>query len=152
MRDFHLRFFAERRWPDGMLNLLGDEDALGAVPNTSGAYVLGANSSVSLVYPWGTSPVYYIGQSGDLRTRIEEHRTYFLRAIADHEEKYWWPRYQYGAAHGAYIAWYTCRGRQDPNRLESELVTSFYQTYGSIPITIGTWPTGLRRLMKGDET
>ena len=149
MRDFNLRFFSNRRWPDGMINLIEIDD-LSCIPNCNGAYVLGANSPHNLVYPWGTSPVFYIGQSTNLFNRITEHKKYILAAIEDHAEKNSWPRYQYGAALGAVIAWYSCRGQQDPNRLESDLINSFYECYGSIPVANGTWPSGLRKILKGE--
>lgn len=110
--------------------------------------MLGANSNVQLVYPWGSSPVFFVGQSSNLQKRIiGTHRKLILAAFDDHTEKNWWPRYQYGAAHGAIVAWYSCRGLQDPNKLESDLITSFYDNYGSIPVANGTWPTGLRKSM-----
>ena len=46
MKEFNLRFFIERRWPDKLDNLLEiDEEDL---PTTSGTYIL------------GSSPIFYM--------------------------------------------------------------------------------------------
>ncbi len=141
MRDYNLRFFMARRWSDGIENLL--EVAIEKVPEKSGAYILGSNDGTNFIYPWGVSPIYYIGQSTCLKKRLRTHKKHILSATDDHEELYWWPRYQYGASFGAYVAWYSVKGQQDPQILESDLITSFYEMYGSIPVANGTWPSGL---------
>lgn len=143
MRDFHLRFYIEKRWYDGLEELINDSDTIDCIPSKPGAYVLGSSDGTMLTYPWGSSPIYYIGQSSDLFKRIKTHKNYIQQAIKDHEE-YWWPRYQFGASFGADVAWYSARGTQNPNCLEADLMNLFYETYGSIPLANGTWPTGLR--------
>jgi len=142
MRDFHLRFFIEQRWPDGMLDLMNDDISM--APTKPGAYVLGSSDGTMFTYPWGSSPIFYIGQSSSLLKRLKEHKKNISEAINDHTEKYWWPRYQFGASFGADLAWYSARGMQNPNVLESDLITSFYESFGSIPMSNGTWPSGLR--------
>ena len=142
MKEFNLRFFIERRWPDNLCDLLEiDENDL---PTTSGAYVLGSSDGTNFVYPWGSSPIFYIGQSNNLKKRLLTHKKHILSAIENHDELYWWPRYQYAASFGAKLAWYSVRGTQNPNKLEADLITSFYDMYGSIPVANGTWPSGLR--------
>jgi excinuclease UvrABC nuclease subunit len=139
MRDFHLRFF-QNRWPEGgPLNLL-DDDSLCLIPGKPGAYVLGTSEGTNLLYPWGRSPIFYIGKAQDLRTRLSSHRRHILDASEDHDELYWWPRYQYGASFGCTVAWYSTRGRQTPSQLESTLINQFYEAYGSIPCANGAWP------------
>ena len=152
MRDFHLRFFIERRWPDGIEELIEieDENILWA-PEIAGAYVLGANEGTMFSYPWGNSPIYYIGQSRDLRKKLAEHRKYILLAKDDRGEQRWWPRYQYGASFGATVAWYLGRGSQFAHMLEYDLVTSFYEMYGSIPLANSRWPVKLRPVHGTDE-
>jgi len=142
MKKFDLRFFIERRWPDKFDNLLNiDEDEL---PTTSGTYVLGSSDGTNFIYPWGSSPIFYIGQSNNLKKRLLTHKKYILAATEDHDELYWWPRYQYGASFGANLACYSVRGQQNPNKLESDLITRFYDTYGSTPVANGAWPSGLK--------
>ena len=99
MKDFHLRFCLSRRgWYTRLFDLL--KDGVDAVPGTDGAYVLGTHGTM-LTYPWGSSPVFYIGKADDLKRRLSTHRKYILAAMDDHDEIYWWQRYQYGAAFGA---------------------------------------------------
>lgn len=152
MRDFHLRFFIERRWPDGIEELIEIEDEnIPWAPEIAGAYVLGTNKGTMFSYPWGNSPVYYIGQSRDLRKKLVEHRKYILLAKNDRGEQRWWPRYQYGASFGATVAWYTGKGSQFAHMLEYDLVTSFYEMYGSIPLANNRWPARLRPVHGTDE-
>ncbi len=145
MRDFHLRFFVDRPYPDGIEELLDieDQDFLWA-PNTAGAYVLGTKQRTMLTYPWGNSPVFFIGESRDLRKKFAEHRRLILSAQKDRGEQTWWPRYQYGASFGATVAWYSVRGAQFPNKLLYGLLATFYDMYGSIPLGNSSWPSGLR--------
>lgn len=147
MKDFHLRFY-NNRWFDRIADLLSIEVSE-IVPSTPGAYVLGTSDGTKLVYPWGNSPVFYIGKSDDLRYRLTQHRADILGAIREHDEYYWLPRQQYGAAFGTSVAWYTAKGKQNPNSLEADLINQFYDSYGSIPVANGAWPSGRREPAHG---
>ena len=152
MRDFHLRFalsdIADLReeddyddgWYDNddyaMFDLVKGE--VSDVPDEPGAYVLGTADGTMLVYPWGLSPVYYIGKAMRLHARLSDHRKYTQRALDDHTP-FWRPRIQYGAAFGAHAVWYTV-GDMDPQNIEATLINSFYRTYGSIPAANQSWP------------
>ena len=101
MKDFHLRFalnaIAKRygaenvseAWynnPDFAIFdfVNGDADD---IPKEAGAYVLGTADGTMLVYPWGTSPIYYIGkaeESTTLRSRLLEHQQITQAFIDDH--------------------------------------------------------------------
>ena len=143
MRDYHLRFCLKSRgWYDGLLDLL--EDGIDSVPDTGGAYVLGTSDGTMLKYPWGSSPIFYIGKANNLQRRLNEHRNHIVDAIDDHDVIYWWPRYQYGAAFGANCAYYSRHGPQEPQNLEARLVMSFYESFGSIPAANSYWPHIIR--------
>jgi hypothetical protein len=116
-------------------------DDLSIVPDSAGAYILGASDGTKFIYPWGNSPVFYIGQSIRLSKRVLTHIKYIQLAMDNHDD-YWRPRYQYGASYGVTVAWYRVRGLQNPNRLEADLVNSFYDVYGSIPVSNSSWPNG----------
>lgn len=148
MKDFHLRFY-EARWFDGFIDLLEDNEI--EIPEAAGAYVLGTSDGTKLVYPWGNSPVFYIGKAGNLRRRLSDHRKFTNQAIKNHDEAWFWPRYQYGAAYGIRLAWYTCRGRQKPENLEAGLIEDFYKQYGAIPSANGAWPKGIKKPTRGDQ-
>lgn len=148
MRDFHLRFFIERRTPDGIEALNdADDKEIQWMPETAGVYALGANDGTLFSYPWGTSPIYYIGQSKELRKQMIEHRKFILQAITGSRERKCWPRYQYGASFGATVAWYSVRGAQFPNKLQTDLLAAFYDLYGSLPLANSTWPSSLRPVL-----
>ena len=139
MRDFHLRFCLDRDWYDGLIDLFnedGDEDQL---PETGGAYILGTSRTM-LTYPWGSSPIFYIGKAKDLRDRVIQHRKYIVKARDNHDELYFSPRYQYGAAFGAHVAWYSRNGPEDPQNVEAYLIEKFYETFGAIPTANSSWP------------
>ncbi len=146
MKDFHLRFY-DNRWFDGMIDLLENDSSI--ITESSGAYVIGTSDGTMLTYPWGSSPVFYIGKADNLKIRLLDHKKYINGAIEDHEEINWWPRYQYGAAYGASCVWYSCYGKQQPLNLEADLIQNFYDRYGSIPIANGAWPKGIKKPKSG---
>jgi hypothetical protein len=143
MRDYHLRFYSNR-WPHGIIDLLGDTP-LTNIPETGGAYILGSTDNIDFIYPWGRSPIFYIGKAHNLRKRLRRHRRNILKVVEDHEETHWWPRYQFGASFGTTLAWFSTSGRQTPEGLEADLINQFYWVYGSIPVANGSWPSGLTR-------
>ena len=152
MRDFHLRFAlgdAGTRWNVGLFDLLGDEDEENQLPQTGGAYVIGTAETM-LTYPWGTSPIFYIGKTRNLRQRLSGHRRRMLSAREDHEQSFW-PRHQYGAALGAHVAWYSRHGPQHPQNIEAELIEAFYYTFGAIPSANATWPGRIRPRQEGEN-
>lgn len=165
MRDFHLRFciddMAELLGKSRKARLLGEnpsgwfdtndsvdtfnllENEKSLIPDEPGAYVLGTGDGTMIAYPWGTSPIYYIGKADILRNRLSDHRKHTLGARNDHQEVAWWPRYQYGAAFGTDCVWYLAYDDMDPKNLEATLVESFYWTYGAIPVANHKWPKHL---------
>ena len=142
MRDFHLRFCLDRGWYDGLIDLLNEEGDEDQLPETGGAYVLGTSWTM-LTYPWGTSPIFYIGKANNLRNRVVQHKRSILNARDNHDE-YFWPRYQYGAAFGAHVAWYSRRGPEDPQNVEAYLIEKFYDSFGAIPTANSNWPSRIR--------
>lgn len=165
MRDFHLRFcledmerlFGESQyarlfgrsrnggWFDtnnnngyNTFNLL--EDEVSDIPDKSGAYVLGTRDGTMLTYPWGVSPIYYIGKASSIRNRLSEHKKFTLEAKNDHKKESLVSRDQYGAAFGADCVWYIAYDDMDPQNLEAKLVTRFYRVYGAIPVANHKWP------------
>lgn len=128
-------------WQDGIRETILEVDPK-QFPQTGGAYVLGTADGTALVYPWGTSPVFYIGRAGNLRKRLAQHQRFLRGARVAHDEREWYPRYQYGAAFGASVAWFSVRGRQTSQALEALLMDDFYEIYGAVPVANGGWPRG----------
>ncbi len=105
--------------------------------------MLGTSDGTMLTYPWGSSPVFYIGKAGNLKRRLSTHRNHICGARENHEEVYWWPRYQYGAAFGARCAYYSRTGPENPQNIEASLIRSFYDVFGAIPTANAAWPKSI---------
>ena len=149
MRDFHLRFCVSESgqgWYTDLFDLLHKKEPspIEAVPSTGGAYVLGTSDGTMLTYPWGTSPIFYIGKATNLRRRLETHKKHIRSAEDDHEETYYWQRYQYGAAFGADCAYYSRIGPQNVQNIEARLIERFYRVFGAIPAANSSWPREIR--------
>ena len=142
MRDYNLRFFSHERWPD---ELLGLEDSLLHLTKVPGCYVLGSSNGTDFVYPWGTSPVFYIGKSATLKGRLSAHRKWIRRATAEHHRFHFAPLHQYGASFGTNVALYRKRTNQSLDKLESNLMVQFYNIYGSIPVANRAWPKFMKK-------
>lgn len=152
MRDFHLRFALNTiadlglgveasGWFDNDEYAIVDlaKGEVSDLPEEPGAYVLGTADGTMLVYPWGKSPVYYIGMSKKgLAARLSEHSNYIQKYIDDHSA--WrnsgWPRYQYAAAFGAHAVWYLA-GEVEPKDIEDALMGCFCDMFGSRPVANG---------------
>lgn len=150
MKDFHLRFpttdlgnagHENDGWYDNEDYAIFDliNGNIEDVPDIGGGYVLGTADGTMLVYPWGTSPIFYIGKATGLRRRLQDHRKALEECIADHaseRSKVLSPRYVYGAAFGAHAVWYLA-GKIAPPKVEEVLMASFRDAYGSIPVANG---------------
>ena len=123
MKTFHLRFtLAERRSADGQIDLVSpNRDETTQAPDGGGAYVLGAVTT-TLIYPWGDSPVFYIGKAARLRRRLRTHRANARKAASEHD-KHWHPRHRYAEAFGAIPAanttWPGRQRRREDDEAES---------------------------------
>lgn len=148
MRDFHLRFALQTianlgLGPDASGWFDNDDYAIvdlatgdmSEVPDEPGAYVLGTADGTMLVYPWGSSPVYYIGESRSLAARLSDHSKHTKGTVDDHDA-YWRQRYQYAAAFGAHAVWYLA-GKVEPKHIENELMLCFYDAFGAKPVANG---------------
>lgn len=109
------------------------------VPQRPGAYVL-VSTRKKFVYPAGTSRVFYIGCSNNLRERLKTHRQHTLdvRNSERHGLALYFPRYEYGAVFGARYTYITGR---NPKALEAKLMTSFARIHRAFPIanSAGSW-------------
>jgi hypothetical protein len=143
VRDFHLRFF-QAQWPNKLLPL-ADKAGAKLLSGQNGCYVLGTQDGTDLVYPWGRSPVFYIGLAKDLEKRLAAHRKWVGRAEAEHFSRHFLPLHQYGASFGAVVAIYFPNDRERIETLESDLITHFYQFYGAISVANGAWPKDMRQ-------
>ena len=154
MKDSDLIFYVDSagkwgRWYDGgPADLL--TETLEEVPSSEGAYVLGTTGA-QLVYPWGRSPIYYIGKADNLSLRLPQHQRGVERCSEDCWTYYWRTRYQYGAAYGMIAVWYELVRDETAGILESDLLERFYCHYGTIPVGNDKWDWGRLKRM-ADES
>lgn len=142
MRDYNLRFF-KTCWPDDLFRIGSERvDLYAQIP---GCYVLGSSDGTNFIYPWGSSPVFYIGKSRAIRARVRAHHKWIKRAIEEHHSQHFIPLHQYGAAFGTDVSIYKTGSEESAVKLESELITEFYNIYGSIPVANGAWPKQMRK-------
>jgi len=132
-------WFYKNRDPDGLIHLRSNT-SIEAIPDHPGAYVFGTSDGTRLIYPNGKTPIFYIGRSSNLYRRILRHFHRIQRVEGD--DTWWVKKYEYAAAFGATIAWYSIRCNQSTESLEADLVDEFYRCYYSIPIANGAWPSG----------
>jgi hypothetical protein len=125
------------------------------IPEEPGVYIM-MSDHTEYLYPWsdskGPSQVYYIGQSKNLRDRLNTHKRLYLRSSSTKylPPIYWEPRYEYASHHGCNVAWMISK---TPRKTEHALLVDFARYYGAKPVADGqsAWsqlPNRLRRIGK----
>ena len=113
------------------------DDDLTDLPSKPGVYII-VSFKTKFIYPIGQSKVIYIGKTDNIQRRLKEHQRNLINAINDRFNECWHlDRYNYMRYHGAKVYYYTCRGYQESKDLESSIIESFYDRYGSIPVANG---------------
>ena len=109
------------------------------IPDKPGAYILVARPGARFDYPSGRSPVFYIGQAGNLRSRLYQHLKWSKRADDNKNPVRWpyWPRSEYGAAFGGRYAYLRTWQNFTPKSLEDLLLAKFALIYRSFPVANG---------------
>jgi hypothetical protein len=113
---------------------------LTTIPDLPGVYVLYGNHRFD--YPVGKSPIFYIGQSANLRERLETHWRFAYEArCADRKLTLYFPRYEYAAVFGSWYAFARTWQGLTPRALEEEAMASFAHQHRSFPIAngAGSW-------------
>jgi hypothetical protein len=142
MKTFHIRFC--KRKIDGIMSEIVN-DHISSLPDKAGVFILGTADGTNLVYPWGTSPIFYIGRTNNLYKWLKRFRESIKTAQQNPEDFWGYPRYQYSTAFGASLVWFAENGDNDARLFESEVIYSFYDFYGAIPVANGVWPSGIKK-------
>lgn len=110
------------------------------IPLTGGAYILITGGGVKFRYPGGESPVFYIGQSANLRRRLREHNKFANEAAgAPPEERcFYWQKYNYAAEFGERYAIVRTWQGLTPKGLEDLLMARFVRRYLAFPVANGS--------------
>lgn len=104
------------------------------LPRGPGAYIIRAEGQLTWPYPWGRSPVFYIGKADVLRDRLWDHWDAARRARTDEFPEYYYPVHGYEAAYAAsYYPIVTWQGMTS-DALEEELIGRFIRRYGARPV------------------
>lgn len=108
-----------------------------AIPENSGIYIM-LSDHTEYIYPWsknsGSSGVFYIGCSNNLRNRLKTHKKYCSQRISDKNKTYYWPFYEYAAHHGCNVVWKIDKNYKDA---ENKLLVEFANYYGAKPVANG---------------
>ena len=121
------------------------------IPTSPGAYVLLARGDIHFLYPKGKSPVFYIGQSQNLRIRLGNHLKWAKEARDNHKDYLYWPRYEFAAAYGERYCFIRTKRGLTARVLEEEIMASFAKKYLSFPIAngAGSW-NRIKKVMERD--
>lgn len=118
------------RWSFGQI-----DDDYDDLPTGPGGYIIRAEGRTTWAYPWGRSPVFYIGKAGDsLRGRLWEHWDAARRAKAYDEQEYYYPVHSFEASFAASYYPISTWQRMTPDALEQELLARFVRRYGARPV------------------
>jgi hypothetical protein len=101
----------------------------------AGGYILLAQGRTTWAYPWGRSPVFYIGKSGrSIRERVWEHWDGARHAKASQGDSLYYAVNHYTAEFSPrYVAIPTWQ-RMTPDSVEEELLGRFVKAYGARPV------------------
>jgi hypothetical protein len=110
-----------------------------SIPASPGVYFLVASAGIRFRYPSGQSPIYYIGQTQSLRTRLRGHLTYHRHVREDCRTEFllYEARHEYGGKFGGrYFFIRTWRGLS-AKRLEDIVLARFAKWYHTFPVGNG---------------
>ncbi len=131
-----LAFLREyERKADGPYDFRAIDDDYDRLPERAGAYIIRAVGRRTWPYPWGRSPVFYIGKAKAIRDRLWDH----WDAVRQHKRDYSpdWPIYAYAATYAShYYVFRTWQG-MTPDSIEKELIGRFVDHYGARPVANG---------------
>lgn len=108
------------------------------IPTSPGAYILIAQGHSHFSYPIGKSPIYYIGQSKNLRSRLREHLKYSDQAKNNRQLNLYWPRYEFSAVYGGRYCFMSTWQGLTPKGLEEILLANFAKKHRSFPVSNGS--------------
>lgn len=110
------------------------------IPTRPGAYVLLARGT-RFQYPIGKNPVYYIGQSTNLKQRLVRHLRYAKQARDNRQRLLYRPRIEYAANFGTHYCYIRTWQGLGSKSLEDVLMAYFAEKHRSFPIAngAGSW-------------
>ena len=108
------------------------------VTEEEGVYILLTGDGTVFTYPGGRSPVFYIGQSGNLRNRLLTH----LRYAKDARDLRQYDRYpaihEYAAEFGCRYSCIPCLPGDEGKWLEADIMLRFEEQFRVLPVACGS--------------
>lgn len=124
---------------DYVIPNLMDAD-LSDIEERSGAYII-VSQEQYFPYPSGESKIMYIGESKNLKQRLQRHLKNIKKSNEDcntqRNPQYYPSRYNYMKSFGAKVYCFYTAGTQPSKNLESRLIELFARRYGAIPVGNG---------------
>lgn len=114
------------------------EEEKDRIPANRGIYIFVAKKT-KFTYPWGESPVIYIGTSNNLRRRISRHYAKTLEAKETGNTRWNYSRYNYIVKFHADLYFMRVKGTENEKDLESKVIEDFYDRYGALPVGNGAF-------------
>lgn len=125
-----------RRRAGRELDFTSIDDDYESLSEDHGGYVLMAGGRTTWAYPWGRSPVFYIGKAekSTLRDRLWDHWKAAGNAKKSDGDSLWYAVSHYAAEFNPrYVVVPTWQG-MTPDSIEKELIGRFVAHYGARPI------------------
>lgn len=113
------------------------DDKYDDLPSGPGGYIIRASGRATWAYPWGRSPIYYIGKATNLRVRLWDHWDQARQARRDGGNVRDRPVHNFEASFGSLYHTVPSWQRMTPDSIEQELMARFVNKYGARPVANG---------------
>ena len=122
------------------LDLFEHQELIDKVKHKPGIYII-MSPTQKFIYPFGASPIIYIGTSNDLNRRLKEHIKYYGIAFEHMKDNTRWiyGRYNYIIKYGGKVYYMLTQGRETNKALESKALEGFYDKFGALPVGNGAF-------------
>ena len=111
------------------------------VPDGNGVYILLTGDGTDFTYPGGRSPVFYIGQSKNLRNRLQDHLQFATEARDHRRYPLYFQVYEYAARFGCRYTCISALSWDTPKELEADVMALFAKKSRCWPAAngVGSW-------------
>jgi len=112
----------------------GIDDDWEDLPSGPGGYILLASDRTTWPYPWGRSPIFYIGKASRIRNRLWDHWDGARHAKNSDRYGLHYAVNHYAAEFPTRFVTIPTWQRMTPDALEEELMGRFVNRYGARPV------------------
>jgi hypothetical protein len=108
------------------------------VTEEDGVYILLSGYGTIFTYPGGTSPVFYIGQSKNLRQRLQDHLRYANQIRDGRRYDRHYSASEYAAEFGCRYSCIPCLPGDKAKWLEADIMLRFEEQFRALPVACGS--------------